>query len=127
MGCLPIVTGGWHDALQEDYSEAEGDLAAYDAVGLADYLSSTFEGSLPPALAEALVDFLDASGTQQGAGYVAVKAAPLAAAGASQDAQERVLQAVLRVAEGIVGQSLGVEQPLMDAGLDSLGMQTSTD
>jgi len=114
------------DVVQAEDDEYGGEaLDLSDAVGLADHLSSAFGASLPPDLQDALAAFLDSQGNSDG-GDAAVLVSTVtgsadAPGGQSAQAPTTVLPAVLATAAGIVGGALTAEQPLMDAGLDSLG------
>ena len=106
--------------------EYEGDvLDPDDAVGLADHLSSAFGASLPLDLQDALAAFLDSQQDSDGGDATVlvstVDDSAAAVAEPSVQTPRGVLPAVLATAAGIVGGALTAEQPLMDAGLDSLG------
>ena len=112
--------------VQAEDDEFDGNaLDPSDAVGLADHLSSTFGAGLPPDLQDALAAFLDSQRDSDG-GDAAVLVSTItdsseAVGQRSAQAPRSVLPAVLATAAGIVGGVLTAEQPLMDAGLDSLG------
>jgi len=119
------------DVVQAEDDEFDGEaLDPSDAVGLADHLSSAFGAGLPPDLQDALTAFLDSHRDSDG-GDAAVLVTTMAdtfnaAEGRSVQAPGTVLPAVLATAAGIVGGALTAEQPLMDAGLDSLGVCLSS-
>ena len=110
----------------EEYSPDDDVFEPHDAVGLADYLSSTFGSDLPPNLQDELILFVAShqDGLADGA-VLSSTATGTAGELRHENTVMAVLPAVLATAAGIVGGALTAEQPLMDAGLDSLGVAQS--
>ena len=112
-----------HAIKDEEYPIDDDVLDPHDAVGLADYLRSAFGAGLPPVLQDALAVFV--ASHEDGPTDAAVLVTAIAETAGEprrESAAAAVLQAVLATAAGIVGGALTAEQPLMDAGLDSLGV-----